>query len=142
MFLAILDAVLFLLYIARATEALTLHHSGGSPPQLVKSGPAGRWTFKPSQCPKDPQSPPVFIYEFGWEVNIAVPHAYFLYMCGKLASTTSCGNLSAYYWFSPEHHVLDHCDVKGFVYGMQYEGVRCSEYLQNFPLDQWLPPPH
>ena len=41
--------------------------------------------------------------EFGPELVTALPHAYFLHACGKLRATSSCGDLSDFYWFSPRH---------------------------------------
>eukprot|EP00927_Polykrikos_kofoidii_P030264 TRINITY_DN26068_c0_g1_i1.p1 TRINITY_DN26068_c0_g1~~TRINITY_DN26068_c0_g1_i1.p1 ORF type:complete len:453 (+),score=77.30 TRINITY_DN26068_c0_g1_i1:29-1387(+) len=97
----------------------------------------------PVGCPLETQAPPAFPYEFGWEINIAVPHAYFLFVCGKLERTRSCDqDLSAYYWFSPQHTVEACGPVRGFRNGMTYEGLGVWEYLSNQRLPTWRPVPH
>jgi hypothetical protein len=99
-------------------------------------------TFTAGECPTEHVDLPAWMYEFGWEINIAVPHAYFLFKCGKLSSTKSCNsNLSAYYWFSPKHTVVN-CQLAGFQYGDYFDGIGCTEYLNNEHLPQWYPPPH
>jgi len=99
--------------------------------------------FDPKQCPEKPVDQPPFIFEFGWEINIAVPHAYFLFRCGKLQSTKSCNaDFSAYYWFSPNHTVVECGPLAGFVTDDKFEGIRCGDYLSDMPVPQWYPPPH
>eukprot|EP00929_Paragymnodinium_shiwhaense_P001922 TRINITY_DN102126_c0_g1_i1.p1 TRINITY_DN102126_c0_g1~~TRINITY_DN102126_c0_g1_i1.p1 ORF type:complete len:405 (+),score=50.91 TRINITY_DN102126_c0_g1_i1:64-1278(+) len=97
----------------------------------------------PENCPSEEQTPPAFPYEFGWEMNIGVPHAYFLQQCGKLKSTQSCSlDFAAYYWFSPSHKVVDCEAPKSFLFGMQWEDIGVASYLRNAPLKRWWVPPH
>lgn len=87
-----------------------------------------------------------FKIEFGYEVNVAVPHAYFLYRCGKLLSTASCGGaaMHALYWFSPEHKEAKMCQRGGgFKDKARYDGViTMQEVREGYELAQWSPPPH
>jgi hypothetical protein len=46
---------------------------------------------------------PLYPGEFGSDNLLNIPVAYFLHTCGKLASTQGCGDMSAFYWFSPNH---------------------------------------
>eukprot|EP00929_Paragymnodinium_shiwhaense_P096314 TRINITY_DN5787_c0_g1_i1.p1 TRINITY_DN5787_c0_g1~~TRINITY_DN5787_c0_g1_i1.p1 ORF type:complete len:462 (+),score=116.33 TRINITY_DN5787_c0_g1_i1:124-1509(+) len=96
-------------------------------------------------CPPKMHTPTKFPYEFGWEVNIGVPHAYYLHKCGKLQGTVSCNiTLADYYWFSPVHRVVTCGPVAGFYQGrrMNFEGVGVDPYLRNQPLPYWARPPH
>lgn len=96
-------------------------------------------------CPHKMHTPIPFPYEFGWELNIGVPHAYYLHKCGKLTGTVSCNiSLADYYWFSPNHKIVTCGPVAGFYVGkgMKYEGVGVDEYLRNKPLPYWERPPH
>ena len=43
---------------------------------------------------------PVYRGEFGLQLTLALPVAFFIHSCGILASTKGCGNVSALYWFS------------------------------------------
>merc|ERR1719310_190068 len=77
-------------------------------------------------CPHKQHTPVPFPYEFGWEVNIGVPHAYYLHKCGKLEGTVSCNiSLADYYWFSPNHKIVTCGPVAGFYVGrgMKFEGA-------------------
>lgn len=96
-------------------------------------------------CPHKMHAPIPFPYEFGWELNIGVPHAYYLHKCGKLSHTVSCNiSLAAYYWFSPSHRIVTCGPVAGFYVGrgMKFEGVGVDEYLRNRPMPFWVRPPH
>eukprot|EP00927_Polykrikos_kofoidii_P053879 TRINITY_DN48403_c0_g1_i1.p1 TRINITY_DN48403_c0_g1~~TRINITY_DN48403_c0_g1_i1.p1 ORF type:complete len:365 (+),score=40.77 TRINITY_DN48403_c0_g1_i1:172-1266(+) len=96
-----------------------------------------------ADCPESPETPSPFPYEFGWEINIAVPHAYHLHRCNKLLSTSSCDqDLSVYYWFSPNHTVVNCGKTAAFLYGMSYEGIGVTQYLANVALPRWTPVPH
>jgi hypothetical protein len=52
---------------------------------------------------KEPVHMPMYRGEFGPETVMVTPVAFFLHTCGVLASTRGCGNMSAFYWFSPHH---------------------------------------
>jgi len=87
-----------------------------------------------------------FKIEFGYEVNVAVPHAYFLFRCGKLLSTSSCGGegMHSLYWFSPKHNPAKMCQRGGgFKDRARYEGViTMEEVREGHELAQWSPAPH
>ena len=74
--------------------------------------------------------------EFGPELVTALPHAYFLHACGKLRATSSCGDLSDFYWFSPRH-VAKECVRRAGLWS--YEGILGSYAGANAVT--WLPPP-
>ena len=74
--------------------------------------------------------------EFGPELVTALPHAYFLHACGKLRATSSCGDLSDFYWFSPRH-VAKACVRRASLWS--YEGILGSYAGANAVT--WLPPP-
>eukprot|EP00929_Paragymnodinium_shiwhaense_P096315 TRINITY_DN5787_c0_g2_i1.p1 TRINITY_DN5787_c0_g2~~TRINITY_DN5787_c0_g2_i1.p1 ORF type:complete len:443 (+),score=105.42 TRINITY_DN5787_c0_g2_i1:134-1462(+) len=96
-------------------------------------------------CPHKMHAPIPFPYEFGWEVNIGVPHAYYLHKCGKLLHTVSCNiSLAAYYWFSPSHRIVTCGPVAAFyaARNMKFEGVGVDDYLRNRPMPFWVRPPH
>lgn len=87
-----------------------------------------------SPCPKAQVHMPMFIQEFGVETMIAVPGAYWLHHhCGKLASTRSCGDVAAWYWFSPNH--TNDMDCKGRAAANQ------KWRLMLHPI-RWAAPPH
>ena len=101
-----------------------------------------------SGCPSSPVHLEMFEAEFGWETFVAVPHAYWLHhTCGgKLASTQSCGDTRAWYWFSPKH--FNHMDCltrKGFSNlhpPHEWRGISKYTVLMGFPTPMWTPPPH
>ena len=74
--------------------------------------------------------------EFGPELVTALPHAYFLHACGKLRATSSCGDLSDFYWFSPRH-VAKECVRRAGLWS--HEGILGSYAGAN--AITWLPPP-
>lgn len=41
--------------------------------------------------------------EFGWEMLVGLPYAYFLHQCGKLEASVGCGPVSPFYFFSKNH---------------------------------------
>lgn len=49
----------------------------------------------------------MYVGEFGHEMGSVLPFLHTLERCGLLAGTTSCGDLSAYYFFSPAHVSID-----------------------------------
>ena len=62
-------------------------------------------------------APELFEGEFGAELALALPWAYFLQACGVLRSTVSCGDMSAFYFFSPNHTNVLGCERHGGVSG-------------------------
>eukprot|EP00931_Biecheleriopsis_adriatica_P033725 TRINITY_DN1955_c0_g1_i2.p1 TRINITY_DN1955_c0_g1~~TRINITY_DN1955_c0_g1_i2.p1 ORF type:complete len:368 (-),score=44.05 TRINITY_DN1955_c0_g1_i2:196-1299(-) len=94
-----------------------------------------------SECPKKAVDLDTFTGEFGFETFVAVPHAYWLHdTCKKLRSTRSCGDTSAWYWFSPKHVNDLECENRvdtGSYHGIVYEDVMGGEFGA-----QWSPPPH
>ena len=90
----------------------------------------------------------MFEGEFGWETMAVVPYAYWLHhTCGKLASTQSCGHMSAWYWFSPNHTNHVGCHRAAWTRleppkNNSFHGVvKWDALAGNFPV-QWEPPPH
>eukprot|EP00747_Dinoflagellata_sp_TGD_P151703 gnl/TRDRNA2_/TRDRNA2_177226_c0_seq1.p1 gnl/TRDRNA2_/TRDRNA2_177226_c0~~gnl/TRDRNA2_/TRDRNA2_177226_c0_seq1.p1 ORF type:complete len:302 (-),score=6.18 gnl/TRDRNA2_/TRDRNA2_177226_c0_seq1:77-982(-) len=89
---------------------------------------------------------PAWRGEFGHEVALVVPFAYKLNSCGMLHSTTSCGNMSAFYWFSPSHTNSRSCGRAS----MSHPHYRCSKQgriswksvLKGSPDGWWQAPPH
>jgi len=104
--------------------------------------------MKDSPCPEAPVDLDMFGAEFGWETMAAVPYAYWLHhTCGKLASTQSCGHMSAWYWFSPRHtnHGGCHRDVWTHLEPPNkdsFHGVDKLAVLSGVPPANWEVPPH
>eukprot|EP00930_Biecheleria_cincta_P016774 TRINITY_DN1352_c0_g2_i1.p1 TRINITY_DN1352_c0_g2~~TRINITY_DN1352_c0_g2_i1.p1 ORF type:complete len:397 (+),score=35.84 TRINITY_DN1352_c0_g2_i1:76-1266(+) len=103
---------------------------------------------KDISCPESPVDLDMFRAEFGWETMAAVPYAYWLHhTCGKLASTQSCGHMSAWYWFSPRHTNNVGCERKIW-YQLEppnndtFHGVVKHSVLLGNPPANWEPPPH
>jgi len=101
-----------------------------------------------SGCPSSPVHLETFEAEFGWETMIAVPHAYWLHhTCGgKLASTQSCGDTRAWYWFSPKHFNHMDCLVRKGIIQLhpphEWHGVSKFTVLMGLSTPMWTPPPH
>lgn len=91
----------------------------------------GKWKMPPS------------LHEFGWDPAVMVPHAYSLFLQGNLASTQSCGDLSALYWFSPKHSNVK-CERRGDVFD-HWHGVTRKQLMEtdpHKPIPNWQLPPH
>jgi len=94
-----------------------------------------------SECPEKAVDLDTFTGEFGFETFVAVPHAYWLHdTCKKLKSTRSCGDTSAWYWFSPKHVNDLNCKQRigtGVYHGIFYRPAMAGDFGA-----QWSPPPH
>eukprot|EP00930_Biecheleria_cincta_P016773 TRINITY_DN1352_c0_g1_i1.p1 TRINITY_DN1352_c0_g1~~TRINITY_DN1352_c0_g1_i1.p1 ORF type:complete len:397 (+),score=38.70 TRINITY_DN1352_c0_g1_i1:129-1319(+) len=103
---------------------------------------------KSSLCPESPVDLDMFGAEFGWETMAAVPYAYWLHhTCGKLASTQSCGHMSAWYWFSPRHTNNIGCHREVWLKleppnNNSFHGVGKLAVLSGATPANWEPPPH
>ncbi len=81
----------------------------------------------------------VFDGEFGMELQVAIPYAYYLSQKGRLKKTVSCQGTKSLYFFSPKHQEK---------YPKRNDGgsVACygfpNKYVQLDQLDtrQWIPP--
>lgn len=106
----------------------------------------GTASIRKDDCPRDPVRLAPFHVEFGWETTVAVPHAYWLFKCGKLLETASCGgeHMRALYWFSPRH--LNETCQRGAgwrgVHGKYANAITWQEVFAGAPLKQWDPAPH
>ncbi|KAH8087576.1 hypothetical protein JL720_6887 [Aureococcus anophagefferens] len=101
--------------------------------------PAGAlpWLCKHARArPSDPAGHKPFSGEFGPELVTKVPHEYFMHQCGAVAKTSSCGDLSMFYFFSPAHENLPCLRHGG---QMTFSGI-VGGYFANTPL-LWAPPP-
>lgn len=85
-----------------------------------------------------------FGVEFGFELIMIVPYAYWLHKQGLLKKTISCKDTSCFYWFSPDHTEL--YDSRFWLPEVY------SFYLKQFPLQtifrpdldksKWIRPPY
>ena len=77
-------------------------------------------------------------YEFGYELAVAVPHAYDAYLRGELVSTTSCFDTKVFYPFSHNHKEIYSSRV-GENYGDDFP----NHFIEraSFEEDLWTPPP-
>jgi len=83
--------------------------------------------------------------EFGEELLMVIPFAYHLHLRGKVASTTGCGNMSAFYWWSPNHTNNVECQRRAGaeVYGTDEITVAIGDIFNNRPPpDTFTMPPH
>lgn len=80
--------------------------------------------------------------EFGYELMVVLPFAYFHFLNGSLRSTTSCGDESSFlfYWFSPKHSVDRNCKRNDFKNSVKPYGWKRGLHKSRIP-KAWFPPP-
>ena len=75
--------------------------------------------------------------QFGAELALALPWAYFLHTCGLLTATRSCGDMAAFYFFSHNHTNELDCVRTHVVSG--WPGTVGA--YDSFVKERWIPPP-
>lgn len=80
--------------------------------------------------------------EFGYELMVILPFAYFHFLNGTLRTTTSCGDPSVnlFYWFSDRHTHNSSCKRDDYKNLLRPYGWRRGLHKSPIPV-AWFPPP-
>ena len=82
--------------------------------------------------------------EFGFELPLIIPHAYYRAKYGKPYSTVGCGNMAPFYFFSPNHSDDLECkrETKGNQVAMMSMTKCRNQFIQTCMLkEEWESPP-
>lgn len=75
--------------------------------------------------------------EFGYELQLVIPYAYYLHTHGRLGSTQSCLSTKEMYYFSPEH--IEKYELRQ---PNNPNTPNSTPHTTDFRYDQWIPPPY
>lgn len=78
--------------------------------------------------------------EFGYDLLLSIPYAYWLYKNGQLEKTTSSLDTKPFYYFSPNHMELK--ENRGRSSGPNFTPSPISLYDKKIDKSKWIAPPY
>eukprot|EP00271_Cylindrocystis_brebissonii_P000733 TRINITY_DN1095_c0_g1_i7.p1 TRINITY_DN1095_c0_g1~~TRINITY_DN1095_c0_g1_i7.p1 ORF type:complete len:443 (-),score=32.33 TRINITY_DN1095_c0_g1_i7:138-1466(-) len=133
-------------YLAEASrvKAQTSYRRGA----VLSSGPSFCLSTRKSAYKTSTQRPPndavniFFQGEFGYELMVVLPFAYYHFLQGTLGTTKSCGDSSAalLYWFSERHEHVEGCARDDYKNLLRPYGWMRGLHKSRIP-PEWYPPP-
>eukprot|EP00271_Cylindrocystis_brebissonii_P000730 TRINITY_DN1095_c0_g1_i1.p1 TRINITY_DN1095_c0_g1~~TRINITY_DN1095_c0_g1_i1.p1 ORF type:complete len:443 (-),score=38.72 TRINITY_DN1095_c0_g1_i1:138-1466(-) len=135
-----------LAYLAEASRvrAQTMYNRG----DVASSGPRFCLSSRESAYKDSTDEPPndavniFFQGEFGYELMVVLPFAYYHFLQGTLGRTKSCGDSSTalLYWFSERHEHVEGCARDDYKNQVAPYGWTGGLHKSRIP-PQWYPPP-